>query len=330
MSTVELLRAHPPRTPEDLPARVLALRPAARRRPVRVRPLLVLAVAATLAVAAAVVHGFTTSAPRPVEHHLSLSGASHGSSAGAGGAVTTATDALQAHAKARVALPAPAPGRLQHTDASIRVRVGDLGVETTRASRIATSLGGYAQTVVYRTLQSGAGASYLELRVPAARVQHALSELAGLGTLVSQRISIQDLTAKLVTQSEQIGQLRRRIAALNAALRNAALPESQRVLLQIKLAESKRALAQRLNGRKGTLRAGAMSRVSLVLTTQKAAAVAPAHRGRIGRMLHAAVGFLALEGIVLLFALIVASPLAVALALLWLWRRRAVDRLLME
>jgi hypothetical protein len=47
-------------------------------------------------------------------------------------------------------------------------------------------------------------------------------------------------------------------------------------------------------------------------------------------MLHDAIGFLAIEGMVVLFALIVASPIAVALALLWLWRRRAVDRLLME
>jgi hypothetical protein len=47
-------------------------------------------------------------------------------------------------------------------------------------------------------------------------------------------------------------------------------------------------------------------------------------------MLHSAVGFLAIEGIVALFALIVISPVALALALLWFWRRRAVERLLME
>ena len=52
--------------------------------------------------------------------------------------------------------------------------------------------------------------------------------------------------------------------------------------------------------------------------------------GRIGRMLHDAVGFLAIEGMVVLFALIVASPLVVAFGLLWLWRRRATERLLME
>jgi hypothetical protein len=238
--------------------------------------------------------------------------------------------ALPPHA---VAVPSPSPNRLAHTDASIRVRVGsadELGVATTRATRIASSLGGYAQSVLYRTPQGGGGASFLELRVPAERVKQALAQLAGLGTLVSQQISIQDLTAQLQRQSAQIAELRRRVAALEAALRNPPLPEGQRVLLQLRLAESKRALAERLHGRKGTLAAGATSRISLVLTTQTHAVVVPHHRGRLGRMLHSALGFLAIEGMVALFALIVASPLAVAVGLLWLWRRRAVDRLLME
>jgi hypothetical protein len=52
------------------------------------------------------------------------------------------------------------------------------------------------------------------------------------------------------------------------------------------------------------------------------------HRGRLGRMLHSAVGFLALEAMIALYALIVISPLALVAALVWLWRRRSVDRLL--
>jgi uncharacterized iron-regulated membrane protein len=43
---------------------------------------------------------------------------------------------------------------------------------------------------------------------------------------------------------------------------------------------------------------------------------------------HSAVGFLALEGIIVLVALIVVSPLALAGFLIWLWRRRSVERLL--
>jgi uncharacterized iron-regulated membrane protein len=45
-------------------------------------------------------------------------------------------------------------------------------------------------------------------------------------------------------------------------------------------------------------------------------------------MLHSAVGFLALEAIIALYALIVISPFAILGALAWFWRRRSVDRLL--
>jgi uncharacterized protein DUF4349 len=333
MSTLDLLRTTAPHAPEELRARVLASRPPARRAH-RVRPVLVLAGAALLAVAAAVVHGFSTSAPAPAPVPTvvsSGSGATDGHVFGAATAPTAKAPALSGSLQVRAAaVPAPAPGRLQHTDASIRVRVDDVGRATTRATRIATELGGYAQSVRYRTPQSRAAVSYIELRIPAQNVKRALAQLGGLGTLVSQQISIDDLTSTLERQSAQIAQLRRRVAALQAAVRNPSLPDAQRVLLQIKLAESKRALAQRLHGRAGTLAAGATSRVSLVLENRRHAAAAPHHRGRVGRMLHSAVGFLAIEGIVLLFALIVASPFAVALTLLWLWRRRAVDRLLME
>ena len=327
MSTADLLRAHAPTAPEELHRRVSLLRPAPHRGP-RVRPVLVVAAAAAIAVLAAVVHGFSTSAP---QRSVTLQGHIKAAS---GSAATSTTPVFGAYstdqATRAAAVPAPAPGRLQHTDASIRVRVDDVGKATTRAMRVATELGGYAQSVRYRTPQSRAAVSYIELRIPAQNVKRALAQLGGLGTLVSQQISIEDLTNTLERQSAQIAQLRRRVAALQAALRDPSVPDAQRVLLQIKLAEAKRALAQRLHGRKGTLAAGATSRVSLVLENRKHAAAVPHHRGRLGRMLHSAVGFLAIEGTVLLFALIVVSPVAVALGLLWFWRRRAVDRLLME
>ena len=62
--------------------------------------------------------------------------------------------------------------------------------------------------------------------------------------------------------------------------------------------------------------------------TEKAIAPVVHHRGRLGRMVHSAVGFLALEGIILLYALIVISPLALLAALIWAWRRRSIERLL--
>jgi hypothetical protein len=237
MSTVDLLRAHAPSAPEDLHRRVLTLRPVERRR--RVQPVFVLAAAAAIAVVAAVVHGFSTSSSQ--RNVLTL----HSSAQKAPDVPTWTTadsvgssgsGALSGRLKAfSPAVPAPAPGRLQHTDASITVRVDDLGATTTRATRIATSLGGYAQSVVYRTPQGRGGESFIELRIPAQHVKQALSALAGLGVLVSQEISIEDLTNTLERQSAQIAQLHRRIAALQAALHNPALPDAQRVLLQIRL-----------------------------------------------------------------------------------------------
>jgi len=219
------------------------------------------------------------------------------------------------------------PARLQHTDASIQLSVkktDDLAQATTRATRVATSLGGYAKSVNYRSQ----GTSVLDLRIPTQNVKAALTRLADLGTLVSQELSVTDLEQQLKNESAQIAQLHRRVAALRTAINDPSLPAAQKVLLRIRLAESKRALSQRLHAQKGTISAGTTSTVSLVIATKKGIAQVPPPRGRIGRMVHSAVGFLALEGIILLYALIVISPLAIVAALLWFWRRRSVDRLL--
>lgn len=331
--TVEgLLRAHAPHAPESLRARVLAHEP--KRRPARRRVALVAAgAAAVVAVAAAVVHG------------ISGSGSSPQVVGSLGGTVTTPSwtaasppqaTKLQAHGYARSAVVtargsgsarvAGSTGRLQQTDASLAIKVGsndDLAGATTRATRIATSLGGYAQSVRY----ASRGESLLDLRIPAGNVQDALSRLASLGTLVSQQISITDLQQRLKTQSDEIAQLRRRVVVLQTALKDPSLPDAQRVILQIRLSESKRALAQRLHARGGTIAAGTMSHVSVEIGTKRS--IVPVHRrGHIGRIVHSALGFLALEGIIVLFALIVASPIALVAGLLWLWRRRAIDRLL--
>jgi uncharacterized protein DUF4349 len=330
-----LLRAHAPRAPESLRGRVLAGRPAPRARwtlPSRRLALVVASAVCLVAVGVALVHGVVRSGANETMR------VSHGAAAGASGTMTVPS---RAHLER---LPAPAlksadaaagtptlpATRLAHTDASLQIRVDDkaaLSSATTRATRIATSLGGYAKSVQYRTPQNGGGVAYIELRVPAQNVKTAMSRLAGLGTIVSQQLSVIDLQDRLRTQSAQIAQLRRRVAALQAALRDPSLPDAQRVLLQIKLSEAKRALAQRLSARKGTVSAGTTARISLVIGTEKAV-VPVAHHGRLGRMLHSALGFLALEGMIALFALIVISPIALVAGLVWLWRRRSVDRLL--
>jgi hypothetical protein len=341
------LRAATLRAPETLRERVLATAPVRRRlampRPSRRLALVVVPAALGLAVAAALVHGFTGSGAKTVQHGAAAQtvqslrafkaqpvfGVAGGSGGGADTAVPSPTSSLQP-----LAPSVGSNGRLQHTEASLQVRVPDvsrLSAATSAATRIATSLGGYAQSVVYRTPQSG-GASYIELRVPAQNVRTALVKLGALGSLVSQQVSVQDLQHDFAVESAQIAQLRRTVAALQKALRNPALPDAQRVLLQIRLAETKRALAQRLHARTGTVASGTTARISLVLSTEKSIVPVVHHRGRLGRMLHSAVGFLGLEGTIALYALIVAGPLLLAAALVWglarLRKRREEQRLL--
>jgi uncharacterized protein DUF4349 len=333
--TVEsLLRAHAPHAPDGLRARVLEHAPAARTRfglPPRRLALVALPAACGLAVAAALVHGAVHSGTRTETAPLAAVGAATATPAPATPAQVGAPAQLEHGPSVRKALgPTIASGRLAHTDASLQIRVGDtdsLSAATSKATRIATSLGGYAKSVQYRTPQSGGGAATLDLRIPAQNVKAAISRLSGLGTIVSQQLSVTDLQGRLETQSAQIAQLHRRVTALRKALADPALPAAQRVLLRIQLAEAKRALAQRTHAQQGTLTAGATAHIALVIGTEKA--IAPvSHRGRLGRMLHSAVGFLALEAMIALYALIVISPLALVAALVWLWRRRSVDRLL--
>jgi hypothetical protein len=351
-----LLRGDPPRTseetrrvrlvtalcggslpaPEALRARVIANAPVQRRRHSVPRRLALVVIPAALAVAvgAAVVHGIvrsgsnTAAGTPPVERQV-VSGGS------------AAAKQLPAHVPSSAgafstAQPTVGNGsRLQHTVASLEVRVPDdshLTSATTKATQIATSLGGYAQSVVYRSARDGGGSAYLELRVPAQNARAAVARLSELGTLVSQQLSVTDLKQILVAQSERIAQLRRRVAALAKAVADPSLPDAQRVILRIQLAEARRSLAQALHARTGTVASGVTASVSLDLTTAPGKAAVVHHRGRLGRMLHSAVGFLALEGTILLYVLVVLSPLVLVAALVWgarTARRRRDERRLL-
>ena len=149
---------------------------------------------------------------------------------------------------------------------------------------------------------------------------------------MSQQLSVQDLQRDLDRENAQILHLREAIAAYEAALKDPSLTPVQRIELQLKLADTKRALAQRSHKRGATLAEGALSRVSLVLTTAKPVHAATHHSSGLGRRLRSAVAFLGLEGTILLYALIVVSPFAVLGALAWaaarIRRRREADRLL--
>ena len=226
--------------------------------------------------------------------------------------------------------------RLVHADASLQVSVKNhaaLSKATNNATQIVSSLGGYAQSVRYQSSRAGQGDAVLELRVPVQKAEVAIGRLANLGTLLSQQVATRDLQQQLTGQNNGIGSLRRAIAVYEQALKSGTLSGSERVQIQIKLSNARHAIIQLRRNRTATLQSGATSNISLLLTTRQHAFVVHHHHGstRVGRLLGSAAHFLALEGIIVLYALIVVAPLLILGGLAW-WvlreRRRREERLL--
>lgn len=361
------LRTTPPVAPERLRERVLELGPSTRRRMSKGRrlTLVVVPVAVVLAVGAALVHGFASSGSRAVAHQnekLTSVGRA------AVPSFTTPTHSLAPHVDRtlkRLAQSSPAwnsvysaagkppdsvldltgtsheavkipTNRLVHADASLEVSVKShaaLTTATNNATKIVSSLGGYAQSVSFQSSHGGEGNAVLQLRVPVQKAQAAIGRLANLGTLLSQQVSTKDLQQQLTSQNNGIGSLKRAIAVYTQALKSGTLSGSERVQIQIKLSNARHAITQLRRNRIATLQSGATSNISLLLTTRRHAFVVTHHHGstRIGRLLGSAAHFLALEGIIVLYALIVVAPLLILGGLAW-WvmreRRRREERLL--
>jgi Domain of unknown function (DUF4349) len=348
---VSELRATAPVAPDRLRERVLEAAPAPRRRRSRRRrlALVVVPVAVGLAVVAAFVHGFVNSgsqnAALPLNGRVPGGVISHGvggTNSASGDQFGPASDSVTAQSKSLELAPATKRGlvqipknRLVHAVASLEVRVksrSDLSAKTNQASQIVGSFGGYAQSVQYQNSRNGYGQADLQLRVPVEKAEAAIAKLSTLGVLVSQQVSTQDLQAKVTRETSAIGSLRRAIAVYESALQSPTLPASQRAILQIRLNNARHQLTQLRHARKGTVAAGATANISLLLTTRNHAVVAPHHgTGRLGRLLGSAAHFLALEGIIVLYALIVLAPVLLLGGLAW-WilreRRRREERLL--
>ena len=221
----------------------------------------------------------------------------------------------------------PAAGRYQDYEASLTVRVKDVDTlhdRTAQATELARSFGGYVASVDEST-SGGTGQSDLVLRVPVDRVEDAYFRLAKLGTVTAQHLSIKDLDQIVQTQRRRIVQLKVQIARIGETLKRSALPADVRLRLELQRAAAKQELARVTGSNKATLREASHSRIALTLTSQHAAAVQKGGMSRIERAARDAGSFLAGAGAVLLFVLIIVSPLIV-LALGWTLGLRAHRR----
>ena len=299
------------------------------------RSLLVLAPACVLGlVAAAVVHGLVNSGPRPEAVATVHGEAAQG---GVGGAKrspaspwgTATSGAFDSE------LPVPSPGRHQDYQGSMTLRVADLDALTSRtneAMRIVREAGGYVASVQQSTAAGRPGRSDLVLRIPISRVEGTLVRLSGLGTVIERRLSIRDLESVLRQQRGRILQLKLFIARATEQLQG-TLPADVRLRLQLQLQQARSELSRLAGANKATLRRASLARVSLALTTPQAVgAEKKGGTSRVERAVRDAGSFLASAGAVLLFLLIILSPLIVlAVASIWAvraYRRREERRLL--
>ena len=287
------MRAARPIASIELRERVLEV--AAREQPRRERrfslpPLRRVALVAApavlaLAIGGALVHGLASSGDKPAQIPAVVDRL--------GGQTTHSSGARLASPKARAILP-NTPTRLQQYGASMRIQVKNLGAlsdATKRAMHFARFVGGYVAYIRYSSPAHEQGSASLVVRVPIDRVQDVIEEYSNLGTIVSQKISVVDVTNAVEEQAREIARLKGEIARLK--------PGPERSALQARL--------DYLTKRKAaTVRRAQLARVALVLTTKKQAAAAT---GRFDRTLSDAGSVLLREAEILLYALIVAGPL---------------------
>jgi hypothetical protein len=302
------------------------------------RSLLVLAPVCVLAlVSAAVIHGVVNSGGDSRQSAATVQKSTAELQRGAGAFDSHATATTPFGAVTGVpgrSLPTPASGRYQDYEASLTVRVKNVDAlhdRTAEATRLARTYGGYVASVDEST-NSGNGRSDLVLRIPVNRVEDAYFRLAQLGTVTEQHLSIRDLDQVVQTQRRRIVQLKVQIARIGETLKSSSLPADVRLRLELQRDAAKQELAQVTGSNKATLREASLSRISLTLTSAKAAPATKGGMSRIERAARDAGSFLAGAGAVVLFLLIVLSPLIV-LALAWIlgsraYRRREERRLL--
>jgi hypothetical protein len=223
---------------------------------------------------------------------------------------------------------APSPTRLQLYRAQMTIRVdsiAELNAATRRAIRIARSLGGFVVSADLRTPEQGVGTSRLVLRVPTTRAQTAFERLAGIGTLVAQRVRLDDLQAGVNRRNERIDDLQAQIAQLE---RRAARGEDVDDALAVLRAQ----LRQEREAVEAATRRGRLATFTLALTTADAAAAAEPD-GDIEHAARQALDLLDDVVAVALYGLILGGPLVLLAAVIWLLerrRRRRSDEHLLE
>jgi hypothetical protein len=222
--------------------------------------------------------------------------------------------------------------RAQRVSATLTLEVADSDAVSRAAQDaldLTRSLGGY---VVSSSVATGEqGSASLTVRVPVARVQDAIAGLSGLGRIVSQQVTIDDLQANLDELVKREASVRGQIARILARLKTEDLDPQTEAVLRSRLQTLRTELRGLRSGIDATNAEARMSTIQLTVVTPGAfGAVAPP--SRIDRTIDEALNVLAWEGVIALGIAIVLAPFALVAFLAWLgqrfYRKREEERLL--
>jgi hypothetical protein len=317
------LRASRPSAPAELRARVREIAADGPTRapwtswrfPIRRGMLIAVPAAAALALASAGVVGLTRSGVSTTEslRQSSAPGAITGELA-----PSTEADKLSVP---QGTADSSTTNRAQRVSATLTVEVPDADAVSRAAQDaldLTRSLGGY---VVSSSVATGEeGSASITVRVPVDQVQDAITGLSGLGRIVTQQVTIDDLQATLDQLERREAQVRSQIARIRARLATESLDAQTEAVLRAKLQTLRSELVELRTGISSTESEARMSTIQLGIVTPGAfGAVAPP--SRIDRAIDEALNILAWEAIIALGLMIVLAPFALVAAAAWLGRR---------
>ena len=316
------LRATRPSAPGELRARVREIaasqtKPApwaSWRFPVRRAVFVAVPAAAALAFASAGVVGLSRSdAP---QQSLARDSASTEKTM-----LESATAPSGSLAPSQGAADAATGARAQRVSATLTVEVSDSDAVSRAAQDaldLTRSLGGF---VVSSSVATGEeGQASITVRVPVGKVQDAIAGLSGLGRIVSQQVTIDDLQQTLDELERREATVRGQIARIRARLETETLDAQTEAVLRARLQTLRSELTELRTGISSTEAEARMSTIQLTVVTPGAiGAVAPP--SRIDRAVDEALNVLAWEGVIALGMLIVLAPFALVAFATWLGRR---------
>ncbi|HUG64299.1 MAG TPA: DUF4349 domain-containing protein, partial [Gaiellaceae bacterium] len=175
------------------------------------------------------------------------------------------------------------------------------------------------------------GSASITVRVPVDRVQDAITGLSGLGRIVTQQVTVDDLQQTLDQLAQREASVRGQIARIQARLRTESLDAPTEAVLRARLQTFRAELTALRAGISSTEAEASMSTIQLTVVTPGAfGAVAPP--SRIDRAVDEALNILAWEAVIALGILIVLAPFALVGFAAWLgrrlYRRHGEERLL--